>query len=260
MEFGMPTLLALESLEENAALCARLRLAFVEINMNLPEYQVHVLRKHGLPRPGGIFYTLHLDENLNPFDFNPLVRSAYLQTTLDAIAFAREQCIPVLNMHMPQGVYFTLPGRKMYLFDRYYDAFITAVREFRTAVAQEIGGSGVKICLENTVFSGMPRLRSALEVLLEADCFHFTYDAGHDHSEGGAARAFYQKHQTRLAHIHLHDAGSAGSHLPLGQGDVDKTAVLETANRRNCRVVLETKSPEGLLASVQWLQERNYMA
>ena len=37
MEFGMPTLLALESLEENAALCARLRLAFVEINMNLPE-------------------------------------------------------------------------------------------------------------------------------------------------------------------------------------------------------------------------------
>lgn len=37
--FGMPTLAETCSLEENAELCRRLGLRFVELNRNLPEYQ-----------------------------------------------------------------------------------------------------------------------------------------------------------------------------------------------------------------------------
>ena len=39
MDFGMPTLIEIKSLEACAALCKELDLRFVELNMNLPEYQ-----------------------------------------------------------------------------------------------------------------------------------------------------------------------------------------------------------------------------
>lgn len=50
--------------------------------MNFPEYQIDKLeyaeefcKKADV---AGIYYTIHLDETLNPADFNPLVRDAYL--------------------------------------------------------------------------------------------------------------------------------------------------------------------------------------
>ena len=42
---GMPTLIEKSSARENAELCARLGLRFVELNMNLPEYQVPEIEK-----------------------------------------------------------------------------------------------------------------------------------------------------------------------------------------------------------------------
>ena len=39
MHFGIPTLIELKSTEACAALCRELGLDFVELNMNLPEYQ-----------------------------------------------------------------------------------------------------------------------------------------------------------------------------------------------------------------------------
>ena len=40
MDFGMPTLIENQTLEDNIALCKELDLCFLELNMNLPEYQV----------------------------------------------------------------------------------------------------------------------------------------------------------------------------------------------------------------------------
>lgn len=75
-DVGMPTLVELPTLEENARLAAALGLKFVEINRNLPMYQAHRLTRARLAPRHGVYFTLHLDEGLNPFDFNPLVREA----------------------------------------------------------------------------------------------------------------------------------------------------------------------------------------
>ena len=40
MRFGMPTLIETDTIEECAALCRELGLDFIEMNMNLPQYQV----------------------------------------------------------------------------------------------------------------------------------------------------------------------------------------------------------------------------
>lgn len=94
MEFGMPTLIEKETLEENIALCKRLGLRFIELNMNFPEYQLDQLERHAsrfaeLAERAGIYYTIHLDENMNVADFNPLVREAYLETVRRTIQVAK---------------------------------------------------------------------------------------------------------------------------------------------------------------------------
>ena len=93
MQFGMPTLIENKTLEENIALCKDLGLDFIELNMNFPEYQADVLedtaRLIALAEKAGIYYTIHLDENLNIADFNRLVTKAYLETVRRTIEVAK---------------------------------------------------------------------------------------------------------------------------------------------------------------------------
>ncbi len=50
MQYGMPTLIELNTLEENVQLCKSLGLDFVEINMNFPAYQLDNLNVSDLLR------------------------------------------------------------------------------------------------------------------------------------------------------------------------------------------------------------------
>ncbi len=94
MLFGMPTLIELYGLEETMELCLELGLDFVELNMNLPQYQLNHLEKieelKGLKDKYQLFYTIHLDENLNVSDFNSLVAKAYMETVERTIQVAKK--------------------------------------------------------------------------------------------------------------------------------------------------------------------------
>jgi sugar phosphate isomerase/epimerase len=102
----MPTLLELKSPEACAALCSELGLDFVELSMDLPEYQTNKLDIKELRRIAdryGIYYTMHLSGFLNPCDFNDKIAAAYVETALEAIQAAKQLGAPVLNMHLPTG-------------------------------------------------------------------------------------------------------------------------------------------------------------
>lgn len=88
LPLGMPTLIETATAEDCARLCRELGLQFIELNMNLPQYQlqqIDIAHFRAIADRYGIYFTIHLDENLNPFDFNPYVAKAYQQTTLDTI-------------------------------------------------------------------------------------------------------------------------------------------------------------------------------
>ena len=250
-EFGMPTLIEHASLADSVALCRDLGLSFVEINMNLPMYQPNRLPEG---RDGDVYFTLHLDEALNPFDFNSLVAEAYRATALDAVRAARRAEMPVVNMHMPMGVYFTLPGERVYLFDRYWDAVRGQIERFRDEMDAMADGE-ISVCVENTTFGGFAHLTDALDLLLASPAFFLTYDCGHDHTDGGRAKAYYAARADRLRHVHLHDAVGTRCHLPLGTGEIDVPAVVRMAGR----AVLETKDGPGLRASVDWLARQRFL-
>lgn len=67
-DFGMPTLIEIPDLEQSAALCRRLGLKFMEINMSFPQYQPECLdadRLLELKEKYGIYFTVHIDESLD---------------------------------------------------------------------------------------------------------------------------------------------------------------------------------------------------
>jgi len=91
MDFGMPTLIEIKSIEKTAMLCYELGLTFIELNMNLPEYQVNRLDIEWFAEIAdkyGIYYTIHLDENCNPCDFNERVSAAHTETVIRTIDIA----------------------------------------------------------------------------------------------------------------------------------------------------------------------------
>ena len=119
LQLGLPTLIETRTLSECAALCRELRLDFIELNMNLPQYQLNVLDiplMKNIAARYGVFYTIHLDENLNVSDFNPISptltgglcrkQSGWqnLSKSRLSICTCRAACI------------FTLPDKKVFLF------------------------------------------------------------------------------------------------------------------------------------------------
>ncbi len=258
MDFGMPVLIENKSIKDNIALCRRLRLDFLELNMNLPEYQADRLENtdyfRKLAEKAGIYYTIHLDENMNIADFNKSVSDAYMETAARTINAAKLLNVPVLNMHINHGVHFTLPDRKVELFEVYFSNYIKKFQEFKNLCEKSIGNSGIKICIENT--DGFRDYeKTAIEMLLESDVFALTWDIGHSNSCSNIDESFIMQNEGKLRHFHLHDSAGSKDHMTLGTGEIDLKARIGIARKHSCRCVIETKTIKSLEQSVLWLQE-----
>ena len=269
MQFGMPTLIENRSLEDNVALCSELGLQFIELNMNFPEYQTEYLeqtdRLMRLAEQAGIYYTVHLDENLNIADFNQLVSEAYLETVRRAIA-ATVKLLPlrdrfgdktqplILNMHMNHGIYITLPDRKVQMYERDFETYMQSFEAFRSRCEEWIDDSDVMIAVENT--DGFREYeKKAIEHLLDSTRFGLTWDIGHSKAIGEKDVPFLMEHQNSLIHFHIHDGSEKPqrNHLALGDGEINLKERLNLAESRNARCVLETKTIAALKQSARWL-------
>ena len=258
LRFGMPTLIETATIEECAALCRDAGLEFIEMNMNLPQYQVETMDETHLKRVAkdyGIDYTIHLDENLAPADFSPQVAAAYRKVAVDTVEFAKKMEIPTLNMHLIQGVYFTLPHVKVYLYDKFRDYYRDNMLRFRDEVTKEAEGSGVRVCIEN--WHGYTDYQiPVLDELLQSSAFGLTYDVGHNHCIKGHDEPIILARKEHLHHMHLHDVkDGTKDHQALGTGEVDIHKYLKLAKERDCTVVVESKTIAGLKESARWLKE-----
>ena len=271
LEFGMPTLIENRTLEDNINLCKELGLSFLELNMNFPEYQIDKIEYvdwfYKKADDAGIYYTIHLDENLNVADFNPLVRDAYLETVRRTIEVAKhfvdlknkygKNGQPLtINMHMHHGIYITLPEKKVQIYERNFDVYMEYILNFIKACEDWIGHADIQIAIENT--NGFREYeKKAIEKMLESDCFVLTWDIGHSKATGEVDVPFILSHKNKISHFHIHDGSEnpQRNHLALGDGEIDLIERLDMAKACNGRCVLETKTIDALKKSVAWLKE-----
>lgn len=259
MDIGMPTLIELESIEDNIKLAVELNLSFIEINMNLPEYQPNRMDLsilEALKNRYNVYFTMHLPEDFDPAVFNDDIREGHLKMLEQALEIARKLNIPVVNFHLSPGIYFTLPDRKLYLYEKYNALYRTRLERFRDIVDSRLKGSKTKMTIENTGLFDQQIWMDAVSLLLSSDTFRLTWDIGHDYSSGGKDELFMKRNENRIVHMHLHDAIGTKNHLPLYTGDINIQDKLTMASMKQLSVVIETKTVEGLTRSIHELRNR----
>ncbi|MBR2930440.1 MAG: sugar phosphate isomerase/epimerase [Clostridia bacterium] len=257
MKLGLPTLVECEGVEDCARLAKRLSLDFIEINMSFPQYQTHSLDVNDLKRimkEYGVFYTIHADEQLNPFDFNPKVSECYFDVMRDTIRLAVSLGIPVINMHLLKGVYVTLPGKVILLTDVYRSEYIDRVKQFIAMCEDEIGDAPLRIAIENVDSNAFTVSQiEALELFMNSRVFGLTLDIGHDTCLGGSDRHVFNKYPEKLVHLHLHDSNGKSAHLPLGSASVNVAKTMSQLKYGDT-CLIEVKTIAGLEESVEYLK------
>ena len=260
MKYGMPTLVECKDIYECVDVARANGLDFIEINMSFPQYQPHSLNVDELKRlarDNSIFYTIHADEQLNPFDFNATVSECYFENMREAIRIALDLDIPVINMHLLKGVYVTLPGKVIFLTDVYLDEYLERVKDFISMCQKEIGNSPLKIAIENVDSNPFTSSQvKALEYFMQSPVFALTLDVGHMECLNKKDEYVFECYSEKLVHLHLHDSDGISAHLPLGEGRVDVLNNIERL-RNGCTCLIEVKTIAGLKTSIDYLKNND---
>ena len=255
MNYGIPTLMEFSDIGVLTRFCAEHGFGFVEMNMTFPWFQPdHVTADtiRELKRRYGVDFTVHLHDQVNPFEFSPEMRRGCIENAVWAMRLARELDLPRLNMHLLPGTYSTINGVKTYLYAHCPDIYLGYVRAFRDLAEKELQGSGTVLCVENT--SGFqPFHKQAIELLLESPRFGLTFDIGHSFRAGGKDERFILEHRDRLCHFHIHDCDAKANHLGFGEGSLDLVRYLNMAKDLGATVVAEVKESGALIRSRAYL-------
>ena len=262
MKYGMPNLVECKDIYECIDIASSYGLDFIEINMSFPNYRADTLDIPSLIRlkkERDILFTIHADEQLNPFDFDQRVSSCYMEVMRDTVEFAKALDIKVINMHLQKGVYVTLPEKVVLLTDVYRDEYLSKVKSFIAMCEDAIGESGIRIAIENVDTNTFTKSQiEAFELFFSSPVFGLTFDVGHDACMNGKDRHVFEKYPERLVHMHLHDSDGKHAHLPLGEGSVDIGNRISMLSPDSTCLV-EVKTLKGLKTSVEYLKSKGYM-
>ncbi|WP_105616343.1 sugar phosphate isomerase/epimerase family protein [Vallitalea okinawensis] len=261
LNIGMPTLIELNTIEENIKLCKDLGLNFIEINLNLPQYQVDRLKASELlllQQKHDIFFTFHLPEDLEIAHFNKMIRDAHWKTVFEVIDIMKRIGSKIMNMHMSKGIHFTLPSKKVFLYEKYNMEYCQTFKSFAKQVIERIGQYPIKVAIENTGVYDKQFITSIMDELLKDDGFALTWDIGHDYSSGNLDKDYILKNINKLKHMHLHDARGQQNHMVLYDGDLDINKYIDLAYKEEYSVVIETKTIEALKESICRLRQSGY--
>ncbi len=255
MHYGMPTLVECKTLYDCALIANELSLDFIEINMSFPEYcaaEFDIEAARALAEKYGLFYTVHADEALNPFDFNPTVSECYFRVMRDTVEVAKKIGARVINLHLQKGIYVTLPGEVILLTDVYKESYLKRVRDFIRLCEEEIGDSDIKICIENVDSNPFTSSQlDALKLFLSSDVFALTLDTGHEVKLGFKDTHVFSEYPQKLLHMHLHDCENGSPHMPLSSKEVNAEEKLALLQGETC--LIEVKTVDGLRKSVDFL-------
>ena len=259
MKIGMPALVEYNTLDELVNLCLKLKLDFIELNMNLPYNFIENINPRELVRINNetnIEFTMHMPDDADLGAFHESVRKGYETLFSDTADWACEAGVKLLNMHIIQGAKMTLPDRKVYIYDQYSERFQCNFEKSIRILSEKVKGSSVVLAIENSGNFGKPYIQRALDKAIAYPNIKLTWDAGHDAAAKFSDKRYLMFHEDKIAHMHLHDVDGEKDHQVLFEGKLNISELLRFAERKGIRVLVEVKTKEALEKSIDSLKER----
>lgn len=261
LRFGMPSLIELDTVEDNVYLCKELGLDFIELNMNVPIFTPEKIRSKELKELKSqyqIDFTIHLPEELDLTSFQPQLRRGHLERCKEVIEWASVADIKTINMHLNTGIYFTLPEENCWINEKYESEFLTLLKESYKELLGFATLHNVKLCTENTRNFHLPFIFKGLEELSEFHNFYLTWDVGHDAKGEYKETPVFNTFLNRVKHMHIHDYNGKKDHQVIYSGNIPINSHLYFAATQSLTVVIEVKTANALRESVKLIR-RNFI-
>ena len=251
MKFGMPAMIELSSIEENIELAKKLKLSFIELNLDLPycDFKKKDLLK--LSKDNDIEFTIHLSEKIDVGELNDDLRKAYLKSKKKIVILGTKNNIKRYNLHIDPGIHFSLPDKKVFIYEQYLNQYKKALKkscDFLNGLAEKYG---VYILFENVKMPDY--LKEGAKIISTYNNLFFTLDMGHNIRYGNIAQEYFEQFPNKIKNINIHDFNGEKDHLPLGTGLLNVKERVNYIKENNLYAVIEVKREQELVDSVKYL-------
>ena len=257
MKVGMPALVEYSALDELVELCLKLKLDFIELNMNLPYNFIENVKPTELlkiSKDTNIEFTMHMPDEADLGAFYESVRKGYVELFSDTISWAEEAGVRLLNMHIIEGPKMTLPDRKVYIYEQYAGEFEDNFVNSISILSKKVLKGNIKLAIENSSNFHHRFIQRILDKSILYPNVGLTWDTGHDAVSGFTDRQYLQQHENEIIHMHLHDAIGTKDHQVLFEGSLDIEKLLAFAKQKKIRALVEVKTAEALEKSINALE------
>lgn len=257
MQLGMPALVEKKTLNELVELCLKLKLNFIELNMNLPYNFIENIKPSELKsitKETNIEFTMHMPDEADLGSFYESVRTGYIQLFSDTIDWAYESGVKLLNMHIIEGAKMTLPNKKVYIYEEYKEEFKNNFAKSIEILSNKTVNKDLILAIENSSNFDKTHIQNTLNKVLNYHNVALTWDTGHDAVNHFKDKEFLMLHENKISHMHLHDVNGQKDHQVLYEGSLNIDELLKFAERKNTRVLVEVKTIEALEKSINKLK------
>ena len=256
--FGIPVLIGFSELRPNLDLCRELGMDFVELNMNLPYSFPENIGSRDIKTAlgDGMRFSMHLHDDLDLGSLQPSVRRGHIERCEEALRWGSRHSVFLINLHLNPGVHFTLPDRKVWVYERFLDEHIESLSGSLERLSSLAASLGIRICLENTGHFAHPFMRKAAESVIDLPSVGLCWDIGHDGRSGLKEEDFMLSHLDRVWHMHFHDWDGKSDHQVPFTGTLQCDRYLRLAEEKGMSVLIEVKTEEALRSAVSVMRER----
>ena len=245
----MPILIEFHSLSENIDLCKKLDLDFIELNLDIPYCFIDRLDTNSLKNNN---FTIHLSEKFDVGELNNSLRNFYLNEIEKIISFGIKYNIFKYNLHLDPGIHFSLPNKKIFIYEEYIDDYLRAYEDSCNILSKLANKYNATILFENVKVESYTL--KVIDIIAKYDNLFFTLDLGHNIRYGNLAKEKFMEYSNKIKHIHLHDFNGSKDHQELFTGLLNVKEELNFCKQHNLDVLIEVKRKEELINSVNKLR------
>lgn len=256
----MPSLVEYGNLDQLVDLCLKLKLDFIELNMNLPYNFIENLEPTKLKKiteQTNIEFTMHMPDDADLGSFYESVRLGYVKLFSDTLDWAKESGVKLLNLHIIEGAKMTLPEKKVYIYDQYSEQFKHNFIRSLEELSSKATAYDITLAIENSHNFVKSYIQNVLNKAITYPHIKLTWDTGHDAVSEFTDRKYLIEHEDKIAHMHFHDAKGKSDHQIPYDGDLNIEELINFANNKNIKMLIEVKTVEALEKSVNILLDRN---